>query len=568
MEDAAIHILFLIICLLILLGCESVNPEGSHSIASTQNSPKNQTRHHGNATSHEHKNSNPYLGPYHGKIAFLFLTVGDIHFDDVWETFFTWNAPSSHYSIYWHTSPDYVPPPHSFFKNKQIKALISTHWADMSLSHAVRNMLREALLDKENEYFCLVSESCLPLLPFTTWYRSMMAFRNLSIVNACPESTKEMEISRWHSDLDSVPGLKREHWRKSAQWVALNRRHAKIVANDEILAPKFHHVVPSDEHYIPTLLAMHGEENATTCSDGFAHVYWENNAAAHPITYGPESIVLYDPPKKPLQPSPPESGGVAHSEARLAYEKSMKDYYDLLHDYEKHKSFTNHLRNTNTADTFFNGRCAYYGVSPTHASIKLPVPQISGDHKHMFNISDHQNTPRHLTEEAPCHFTARKFHPAVKFCVLSKMSEDMFTDTTFNLTPSTEKILHNTMLSRLRFNPADNNTYMLDQSNAICVPDIQIFGLDPAVNHHFPKLSEKELSLYKMGTTYHIMPEKSIFKLPRDNTVWYAINGTRRYFPDFDTFLKMGFSVSDIRHINYGDMQDMILGPPLPSLSQ
>lgn len=44
-----------------------------------------------------------YLGPYLGKIAFLFLTRGDIPHSTLWEVFFNWHAPKTHYSVYWHT---------------------------------------------------------------------------------------------------------------------------------------------------------------------------------------------------------------------------------------------------------------------------------------------------------------------------------------------------------------------------------------------------------------------------------------------------------------------------------
>ncbi|RYY72563.1 hypothetical protein EON63_20695 [archaeon] len=48
-----------------------------------------------------------YLGPYLGKIAFLFLTRGDIPHSTLWEIFFNFHAPSTHYSIYWHTQVPY-----------------------------------------------------------------------------------------------------------------------------------------------------------------------------------------------------------------------------------------------------------------------------------------------------------------------------------------------------------------------------------------------------------------------------------------------------------------------------
>lgn len=59
-------------------------------------------------------------------------------------------------------------------------------------------------------------------------------------------------------------------WRKSSQWFSLTRSHAELLAQEDILAPKFdqycngyregNFCVP-DEHYIPTALAFYGLES-------------------------------------------------------------------------------------------------------------------------------------------------------------------------------------------------------------------------------------------------------------------------------------------------------------------
>jgi hypothetical protein len=80
----------------------------------------------------------------------------------------------------------------------------------------------------------------------------------------------------------------------------LLRRHAALVAADARLAPRFerecysylpprlprppyvaaqnrswvHRTCVSDEHYVPTLLAVHGQDFATTCSDSLTAADW------------------------------------------------------------------------------------------------------------------------------------------------------------------------------------------------------------------------------------------------------------------------------------------------------
>ena len=46
-----------------------------------------------------------------------------------------------------------------------------------------------------------------------------------------------------HSDMEKH-GLRREHWRKSGQWIALIREHAEAVVNDTIVSKLFKECVP------------------------------------------------------------------------------------------------------------------------------------------------------------------------------------------------------------------------------------------------------------------------------------------------------------------------------------
>ena len=41
-----------------------------------------------------------------------------------------------------------------------------------------------------------------------------------------------------------LPHLKRHHWRKSSQWLGLNRQHAQLVLNDTAVAQVFRECAP------------------------------------------------------------------------------------------------------------------------------------------------------------------------------------------------------------------------------------------------------------------------------------------------------------------------------------
>jgi len=89
----------------------------------------------------------------------------------------------------------------------------------------------------------------------------------------------------WHEDMNQnrwtkkmIPaGLERRFWRKSSQWFALIRKHVKVVLDDKKIFRTFHEYCVyewdfdsmkhrkcfSDEHYVPTLLSLHGLEDET-----------------------------------------------------------------------------------------------------------------------------------------------------------------------------------------------------------------------------------------------------------------------------------------------------------------
>jgi hypothetical protein len=122
-----------------------------------------------------------------------------------------------------------------------------------------------------------------------------------SVINAC-DLTKHDRDARStvnHDHLirlppDFSPWLNDTVWRKSSQWWVLNRRHAVMVstgalsmrARDEFakkcVAAR---ACYSDEHYFATVLALHGEDYQTTCSEGVTYVNWEAYASGHPKTF-------------------------------------------------------------------------------------------------------------------------------------------------------------------------------------------------------------------------------------------------------------------------------------------
>jgi hypothetical protein len=99
------------------------------------------------------------------KIAFLFLTIGDVHQPEVWSKYF--KGFEGKYSIYSHPKfPDKVQTP--WLRDALIPERVETGWGYITRAYAC--LMKEAMKDPENIKFVTISESCIPLKPFSSFY--------------------------------------------------------------------------------------------------------------------------------------------------------------------------------------------------------------------------------------------------------------------------------------------------------------------------------------------------------------------------------------------------------------
>jgi hypothetical protein len=102
------------------------------------------------------------------KIAFLFLTMDDVNFPQLWTPYINKAVSEGKASVYCHPkNPDSVSVP--WLRNAIIGNLVSTGWG--FIVEALVSLLREAMKDPLNMKFIVVSESCIPLLPFDEFYK-------------------------------------------------------------------------------------------------------------------------------------------------------------------------------------------------------------------------------------------------------------------------------------------------------------------------------------------------------------------------------------------------------------
>ncbi|XP_077209999.1 glycosyltransferase BC10-like [Tasmannia lanceolata] len=220
------------------------------------------------------------------KVAFMFLSKGPLPLYPLWERFF--EGHEGLYSIYVHSLPSYRPTfmPTSIFYQRQIPSQVS-EWGRMSMCEAERRLLANALLDISNEWFVLLSESCIPLYNFTIIYTYLMKSR-YSFVGAFDDPGP---YGRGRYNENMAPEVNITQWRKGSQWFASNRKVAVNIVEDVKYYPKFFEFCQPhcyvDEHYFPTMLSI--EVPHLLANRSITWVDW-SRGGAHPATFGEADI--------------------------------------------------------------------------------------------------------------------------------------------------------------------------------------------------------------------------------------------------------------------------------------
>lgn len=183
------------------------------------------------------------------KIAFIFLTVGNIKQIDIWKQFFKNNEQL--YSIYIHPKyPNLIDPN---FKKYIIKDRIFTKWGDISLVNATNLLIKNALKDTLNKKIVLVSDSCIPIKTFKHIYNSLLS-DNKSWFNYYKPSF--LYGSREHlRRIYTIDENIRKKCYITDQWMILDRKHALSLYENKYLHKYFtkYRLIPDEMYYISML---------------------------------------------------------------------------------------------------------------------------------------------------------------------------------------------------------------------------------------------------------------------------------------------------------------------------
>ncbi|KAL6957113.1 hypothetical protein U1Q18_045321 [Sarracenia purpurea var. burkii] len=160
-------------------------------------------------------------------------------------------------------------------------------WGKMSMCDAERRLLANALLDISNEWFVLVSESCIPLYNFSVIYHYIMKSKH-SFVGAFDDPGP---YGRGRYNFNMAPEVNITQWRKGSQWFELNRKLAIYIVEDTIFYPKFYEFCKPacyvDEHYFPTMLTI--QAGSLLANRSITWVDW-SRGGPHPATFGKSDV--------------------------------------------------------------------------------------------------------------------------------------------------------------------------------------------------------------------------------------------------------------------------------------
>ncbi|KAL6659061.1 hypothetical protein ACP70R_003101 [Stipagrostis hirtigluma subsp. patula] len=194
------------------------------------------------------------------KIAFMFLTPGQLPFEKLWELFF--KGHEGRYTIYVHASrekPEHVSP---VFVGRDIHSE-KVGWGMITMVDAERRLLAKALEDIDNQHFVLLSDSCVPLHNFDYVYDFLMGSRHSFL--DCFHDPGPHGVFRYSKNM--LPEVRETEFRKGSQ-VVLNEAATcnggdcrqsllyKIQALLQVPGMEEGRNCYADEHYFPTLFHM------------------------------------------------------------------------------------------------------------------------------------------------------------------------------------------------------------------------------------------------------------------------------------------------------------------------
>ena len=210
------------------------------------------------------------------KIAFLFLLIDNPNFPSIWDKYF--ENHNDMYTIYIH--PKY-PEKHSWKKDRIIKNLKETAWG--KIVEAEISLLTEAYKDKNNYKFITISESCVPIKNFNTFYndvisdsKSWIKIMKISNYDYNERIVKFIKSINNNNNNIFIPPL--NSFIKHYARFCLNRKHVHaLLLIDHKNKLDFFYKMPIGDEFFLTILHLNNNEyiNFNVTFDDWEYVHKE-----------------------------------------------------------------------------------------------------------------------------------------------------------------------------------------------------------------------------------------------------------------------------------------------------
>ena len=195
------------------------------------------------------------------KIALCFLTYGSLSQPTVWKPF----IDSKHYNMYIHNKNIF----HGEYKKFCISRRISTRWGRISLVKATLLLFMEAYKNKENMFFILLSDKCIPLYSPDILYQKITSIDNNIIFSSI--NTKQIR----YNSLYNTSFFTKNTYKIQHQWMCLTRNTVAFFIKHNfthIFGPRSD--VP-DEHYFVNIMEKY---NIPYLHKKMTYVNWSENS--------------------------------------------------------------------------------------------------------------------------------------------------------------------------------------------------------------------------------------------------------------------------------------------------
>jgi hypothetical protein len=194
------------------------------------------------------------------KIALCFLTIDNLSQPELWSRII--NKNKDKLNVYIHNKVDFVDEEYGLH-NYCIKNRIETEWGKKTLVQATLNLFRTAFThDNNNEFFILLSDTCIPLYNFDYIYKT------INNINTNIIYSDDLENSIHNNNLHDPFFFNAKHinrfknlvnpyffkiYLKHSQWVLLKRNTAYFFINKNFLYNYKYSFFAVDEHYFANI---------------------------------------------------------------------------------------------------------------------------------------------------------------------------------------------------------------------------------------------------------------------------------------------------------------------------